>query len=144
MKFRLYLTTLSTLLTFSVSAQTDYNNSQVRNDEEAIMTFSREQTDRMADDLGLSDQQRQKLNKQNSAHYLNQQSVHSNNLTKAEQIKTYEVQKRAYDRNLRDILDNDQYEQYTKNRERYMPRYEQKRPATTTREGTDPRMIQER
>lgn len=127
MKFTSLLIALFATISFTTSAQTDNTDD--------INRFSRDQSDRMADDLGLSDDQRQKLHKQNSAYYMHQQSVHDKDLAGEERGVEMDRYQKDHDKKMREILDNDQYERYNKSRDRYTPEYNRTRRATPTQEG---------
>lgn len=115
------------MISLTASAQTDNTDD--------INRFSSEQSDRMADDLGLSDEQRQKLHKQNSAYYLHQQSVHDKDLAGEERRVEMDRYQKNHDKKMREILNNDQYDRYNKSRDRYTPEYSRSRRATPTQEG---------
>lgn len=76
-------------------------------------------TNRMAADLNLNDTQREQLLEQNTAHHLNQQSVHQHGHSDEERIKLSQKYERTYENNLKQILDNDQYERYRQQKANY-------------------------
>lgn len=127
MKFTSLFIALFSMISLTASAQTD--------NTDHINRFSSEQSDRMADDLGLSDEQRQKLHKQNSAYYLHQQSVHDKDLAGEERRVEMDRYQKNHDKKMREILNNDQYDRYNKSRDRYTPEYSRSRRATPTQEG---------
>ncbi len=97
--------------------------------------YIRSYSDGMAKDLGLDDKQREKLYEQNSAHYLNQQSVHSQDITGADRSKAQQSAQKKYETQLRGILNEDQYKRFDDNRDKYKFEYPQEHRRTPTQEG---------
>lgn len=145
MKLTSLFIALFTVVAFSASAQpgkkapTRTGNTQ----DQAVEQWSRNQTDRMAADLELTDEQRRTLYDQNSAHYLNQKSVHDGDLTDNERTKANEKLMNDYDNNVRKILNDAQYERYNRSRDKYAPDFRQDQRASPTREGTQSRQRHE-
>lgn len=113
----------------AASGQTDHTLDRTARD------YVRNHTDRMAEDLQLDDKQRERLYKQNSAHYLHKTTVHNADNDTEDVRQTREGFQLDYDNNLRGILNEEQFGRYEESRDNYRMEYPRKQRATPTREG---------
>ncbi len=76
-------------------------------------------TDRMARDLNLNDSQKARLHMSNTTYYNNTRQMNDANQNAADNERMSRQYQDTYDRDMRDILDDDQYTRFESSRDQY-------------------------
>jgi len=113
----------ATILT--AEAQTDRNQTptktpaqaQPQNSNRASDDNVRMHTDKMSKDLNLNEDQKKRLHEQNTTMYRDNQKL--NQMTGEERSRMQKSQNDQYDKNLRGVLDENQYKTYETRRDAY-------------------------
>ncbi len=111
----------------SATAQTDRNQTPTQtpgqtqthpqNPNRATDNNVQSHTDRMAKDLNLNEDQKRRLHEHNNTRHQNSQQL--NQMTGEDRTRMQKSQSDQYDKNLREILDENQYKQYESRRTDY-------------------------
>ncbi len=114
----LFITATLAIFTLTLSAQQHGTPQPGQHD------YANSHSQRMSKDLRLNDEQNTKLQNLNTTHYNEQMKTRQSLNNDASKLKEHdETAQKQYDKQLRDILDDNQYKQYETNRKDYSFQY---------------------
>ncbi len=110
----------ATLAIFSFAAMAQNQGTQQQNQPGTQQTDQvRTQTDRMVRDFNLDDNQRKRLSELNTKHHSDQTKMRQSTTDRQKMQQNQKSADEEYDRQLKSILNDDQYKRYEKNRDQY-------------------------
>lgn len=131
MKNLLSIIALCSALVFSAQVQAQDTRSRmdrnkktqdVQDQQPSVTAMALSQTARMANDLNLTVDQREKLLEENRELYTKMTSMNTKDLDNEEVRESKTEAFKNYDKALEDILDEKQYDKYVSNKTKYMKR----------------------
>jgi hypothetical protein len=74
----------------------------------------------MANDLNLNEEQREELMDYNTRYYVNYDKMTNRDMDAADRKKMYDRSVKAYDEDMEEMMDEEQFTKYSENKEEYM------------------------